>query len=75
MAAPTKPWHFLVAVLFYAVTWVVVGYALSVLGHRFGWSSWMDVPFSLGRTTVTGIFWSVAMVATNLWLHGKREAR
>jgi hypothetical protein len=73
MAAPTKPWHFLVAVLFYALTWILVSYAFSVLGHRFGWSLWVNKQFSLGEAIVTSLFWSVAMVAGNFWRSQKRE--
>jgi hypothetical protein len=73
MAAPTKPGHFLIAILFYALTWIVVSYVFSLLGHRFGWSLWANKRFSLGETIVTGIVWSVAMVAGNFWRSQKRE--
>jgi hypothetical protein len=72
MAAPTRPWHFLVAVLFYALTWILVSYAFSVLGHRFGWSLWRD-PYSVKHTIAVGAFWSVGMVAWNYWRSQKRE--
>jgi hypothetical protein len=73
MAAPTKPGHFLIAILFYALTWIVVSYVFSLLGHRFGWSLGVNKQFSLGETIVTGLFWSVAMVAGNFWRSQKRE--
>jgi Zn-dependent protease with chaperone function len=73
MAAPTKPGHFLTAILFYSLTWIVVSYVFNLLGHRFGWSLWANKQFSLGETIVTGIVWSVAMVACNFWRSQKRE--
>ena len=73
MAAPTKPGHFLIAILFYALTWIVVTYVFSLLGHHFGWSLWVNKQFSLDDTIVTGVGWSVAMVAWNFWRSQKRE--
>jgi hypothetical protein len=72
MAEPTKPWHFLVAVLFYALTWIVVSYVFNRLGHRFGWSLWRD-PYSVKHTIAVGVLWSVGMVAWNYWRSQKRE--
>jgi hypothetical protein len=66
IAAPTKPWHFMVAFLLYAFTWIVVSYALSLLGHRFGWSLWRNF-YSVKHTIAVGVLWSVAMVAWNYW--------
>jgi hypothetical protein len=73
MAAPTKPGHFLITILFYALTWIVVSYVFSLLSHRFGWSLWVNNQFSLGHSVVTGIVWGVAMVAVNFWRSQKRE--
>jgi hypothetical protein len=73
MAAPTKPWHFLIAILFYALIWIVVAYGFNLLGHRFGWSLWANKRFSLGETIVTGIVWSIAMGAYSFWRLPKRE--
>ena len=75
MAAPTKPWHFLVAILFYALTWIVVRYAFNVLGNRFGWSSWMGRKFSLGEAIVTGMLWGLGMVGFTTGFEGKRPRR
>ena len=65
MAAPTKPGHFLIAILFYSLTWIVVSYVFNLLGHRFGWSFWANERFSLGKTVVTAMLWGFGMVVVN----------
>ncbi len=65
MAAPTKPGHFLIAILFYALTWIVVSYVFNLLGHRFGWSFWANERFSLGKTVVMAMLWGFGMVVVN----------
>ena len=61
IASPIKPWHFGIAILVYALTWIVVSFALNFLGHHFGWSMWGE-PFRLRPTVVRAIFWGVCMV-------------
>jgi hypothetical protein len=73
IAQPTRASHFLVSIFFYALTWLFVSYVFSALGSRFGWSHWVNKPFSLGETIVPGIVWGVAMVASKHWLF--REER
>lgn len=71
MAAPTKPEHFLIAILFYALTWIVVSYVFSLLGHRFGWSFWANERFSLGKTVLMAMFWSFGMVLVRFLARSK----
>jgi hypothetical protein len=65
IAAPTRPSHFLLAILFYGLTWIAISYVFNVFGRRFGWSSWSNTPFTLSHTAVTAIFWGVGMVGLN----------